>query len=213
MRLLNFAGPLIAAVLSAGLVAGCVAPAPPQVDAQILNISTFEVLVAPDPLAISWPLAEEEYLASKHLDRNIGGVDQSTSSEGRTFVRQKAANTLRTALQETFGHAPRGSRPVTLRVTILLAHVLDGGEKVLGGILIGPLNHKLMCEAMLLDTKTGQVLAQTKELFAMEQATGGGVAGVVAGAIIESQRVGETFGRLSANYANKLYRWIFPLRG
>ncbi len=46
-----------------------------------------------------------------------------------------------------------------------------------------------MCEAAFVDTKTGQVLAQTKELFAMEQATGGGVAGVIAGAIIDSQRV------------------------
>ncbi len=103
-------------------------------DDQTLNISTFEVLVSPDPLAISWPPAEEEYLASKHLDRNIGGVDPSTSVEGRTFVRQKAANALRAALQETFAHAPRGSRPVTLRVTILVAHVLDGGEKVMGGL-------------------------------------------------------------------------------
>jgi hypothetical protein len=202
MHYSRFAGPLAAAVLAAA----CAATPPPLslVDAQALNIASIEVVAPRDPYAISWPQAEEQFRVETARRAAPPGVSE------RTYVREKAAATLRRALQTEFADGPHGPRQVRLRVAIVHAHVVNDGEKVLGSLIVGSTNHTLQCHAAFIDAGSGEVIAQTKELGAVENATGAGVVGLVAGAIIEGARDGEPYGRLSAKYAQTLHKWIVP---
>lgn len=210
---------LPAGLLIAGL-AGCAgAPPVPLSKDQIsrLRLDAVTVSVAPDA-AVSWANAENDFVAQQKaapgykpkssvvetgaLGTGGGGDSEhmqlAASPEAKAYVQERAAASLRTALEQSVKPALQGgSQPVRLEVTIKSFQVPSAVQRVIvGGVPV------VAAEIELKDAQTGAVLAKRPDFVATAYA-GNGIGGVLI-----DQALDDPDQRLAVNFAETYRDWI-----
>lgn len=215
----------ILSVLGIGLLGACVTIPPTPLtlaSAKTLKLDTVTVTVAPDA-QIAWANVEHEYAgkrrqagtmpktkitetASIGMASDPNAADSAAISElmktpeAQNYVRDRISGGLKSALEKTLQPEFRdGERATRLEVTVKMFSIPSAVERVIVGG--APM---IVASAALKDAKTGEVLAERKDMPALGFALNGW-AGVMADQLGDDLDV-----RVVGSYSQQFKDWLVP---
>ena len=162
---------------------------------QSLNLQQVNVLVPPEA-TFYWGDGERAYA------RSIGQSDNEAEKlgatpQGRAYMRNLAAQRIKTAFDKQLWGKLKGTRPVRVEVVMHDINVSSPLQR----ILIGG-NYSMKATANLVDARTGEVIAANPSLT-MNAAAGQGVLGAAL-----DPAFGEPIDRLATNLAESYRGWL-----
>jgi hypothetical protein len=212
-------------LIGCAFVSGC-ATAPPTpltlASARSLKLEMVMVTVAPDAI-ISWANVEQEYLNSQRqagtlpkpkitetgsigLNADPNAADSAAvaelmkTPEAQAHVRGRIAGGLKASLDKTLvPEFKDGDRPTRLEVSVKEFFIPSAAQRVLiGGLPV------IVASAVLKDSRTGEVLAERKDMPAVGYA-GGGWGGVLLDQLGDDLDV-----RVVGSYSAQFKDWLVP---
>jgi hypothetical protein len=167
-------------------------------DVKGFKLASVDVSFAPDA-HIWWGDAERAYASTQGVN-----ITQSESlantPEAKAFVRARAAEKVRAAMQKHLGGELTGGRPVRVQVKVKTLQIASMVQRVvIGG------GHSFSADVTVVDTKTGASLASYSAIPTGAIA-GTGVLGVAVDAMVLDDPANRVIDNFAMQYANWLLK-------
>ena len=114
------------------------------------------------------------------------------------YLKQKAVEPIRSALDAEIKPAFRGTDPATLRVRVRMIHI----QAMAARIIVGGAPYFIRADLELVDAKSGQIILAASNFDAFKAGLGG------AAAIVEAAATDEPIVRVSRAFAHVISAWL-----
>lgn len=196
----------IGAALALGLgLSACQTVAPntlSAVDTASLRFTSLEVN-ASAPAHINWSEAEDEYLRARGLSQTDPALVKTP--EAQAYLRSRAGERLKAALQRVLANRPAGARPARLVITFKQVDIPSAVRRVLiGG------SPRITADIAVYDARTNALLTSYSGATGAGYAADGVVGVAVDGAMTAGGLNDDLFDRAANDYAKDFGRWLSP---
>jgi hypothetical protein len=201
-RFVHFNRRLVAAMVVAAIVSGCVTAqhALRREDVAALKLTGVTVSYAKDA-TILWDDAVRAYGSAKAIpDHELATA--ATSAEARAFMQNFLAARIKTTLERQLSPKMAGTRPVRLEIVVKHFNTASAVQRiVIGG------GHGMTADAILVDARTGATIASHPGLVVFVGA-GQGVLGVAMQAALDAGQGLQPADRVLNSYADNYSIWL-----